>query len=213
MYTTNNIIFFSGPHGVGKSTTISEFIKSMDCKAILFEEHTGNGDHGNPYRDKTYHRQTWRLTKYYLDMLDLIDKAIEIFPRILLVDRCYLDLISYTKAFTRLNWITDEQDRKIRAHCGLYFHNLKYQVQNVVYLNPPYKWNVDRIKHRWNEEKVKWNEGDFAYLEILRNEYNCTMDNRGVLEIHETDLEKRISMLIEYYNSFEENLIRPNLAI
>jgi thymidylate kinase len=192
----NNVVFFSGTHGVGKTTTI-EAIRDSEKYEILL---ASDGDHGNPYKEN-FRRQVWRINKYYLDSLDILEKSKEIDGNILLVDRCIFDHEAYTTTFHNLGWLSDEQYMKIERLRKTYYDS-SIMPQNIVLFFPPEEWTKDRIKERWNNEKKKWNEGDFDYLHKLRLGYYDIFEReknrRNVLVINETGFDLRVSNVREY---------------
>lgn len=189
-----SVVFFSGTHGCGKTKTI-ERVSDMTSVKIY---QSSDGDHGNPYKEP-FPRQVWRLTKYYLDSLEISEETKS--EGKLLVDRCVFDHEAYTNAFYSLGWINNEQVKIIRAARENYFGSQNLP-QNVVWFNPPEEWTIERIKTRWDEEKKKWNEGDFEYLKVLRQEFGKIYERereRNVLIVAETDLEKRVEIITEFF--------------
>jgi thymidylate kinase len=196
-------VFFSGTHGCGKTTTIEKVSASFGFE--LFS--SSDGDHGNPYGNP-FHRQVWRLNKYYLDALNVLEQQDELAKGLLLVDRCVFDHEAYTRAFYSMGWLTHNQYSKIEGLRKVYFDSpppvLEKDIlpQNIVFFLPPEEWTVNRIKQRWNEEKKKWNEGDFDYLHVLREQYEgiylVREARRNVLVVTETNLESRVNQINEF---------------
>jgi hypothetical protein len=112
----DNVIFISGPHGVGKTTTINEVL-NRDERFEIFNP--VSDDHRNPYRENVFMRQCWRLNKYYLEFEELRVKSPD--SKILIVDRCIFDWLCYTKAFQKLGWLKCVQYRKLIRLCREYF--------------------------------------------------------------------------------------------
>jgi len=200
-----NIIYFSGTHGVGKTSLISELLKSSKISFLIYDNE--NPDHHNPYKEDIYKRQYWRLEKY-------IDDAMKIFEmknflkeenKILLVDRCIWDHYCYTLTFKSLQWINSEEYTSILKQYNTHFPD-KLLPENIIFIFPEISWTKDRIIERWNKEKVKWNEGDFRYLEKLRENYEKQYQflekngNINLLTLKEVNIKKRVEII---YNHLE----------
>jgi len=184
------VLFFSGTHGCGKTTTINRIKDSLGFEIFS----ASDGDHGNPYVEP-YYRQVWRLNKYYLDALNIFEQQKNKF---LLADRCVFDHEAYTRTFHILGWLSDEQFDKIEKLRKVYFTD-NFLPQNVVLFFPEEDWTIDRIRNRWNEEKKKWNEGDFNYLRVLREQYyKIYKRERNILLVKETDLNLRVKQIKEW---------------
>lgn len=200
------VIFFSGTHGAGKTTTIEKVRESNGFEIFS----SSDGDHGNPYNDY-FPRQVWRLNKYYLDSLEIFNKqeAIEK-GKLLLADRCVFDHEAYTKAFHLLGWLKDSEYEKIEALRKVYFAEEKFHPRNVIFISPSEEWVRERIIKRWNEEKVKWNEGDFNYLNKLLEQYRKIMEResskRDILVVRETDLEERVAAINHFIDRVKRKI-------
>lgn len=189
-------VFFSGTHGSGKTTTLDKV-----CENSCFGTYaSADGDHKNPYTDP-YPRQVWRLAKYYLDALGILEQESGC-SGLLLVDRCIFDHDAYTKTFHKKGWLTPEQFQKIEELRAIYFQDRSLLPQNIVVFFPPEEWTINRIKQRWNAEKVKWNEGNFDYLRVLREEYKQIYEreknSRNILLIETTKIEDRTKAITDF---------------
>lgn len=197
------IVYFSGTHGVGKSTTINEVAARCDLPVYFSSE----GDHGNPYKDY-FKRQVWRLNKYYLDALEIHEQA-ESLDKPLLVDRCIHDHHCYTNTFHDLGNLSDEEHGVIERMRSALFSGSRVKPQHIVYLAPPLDWTKERIVSRWNDEKKKWREDDFGYLEVLRTRYDnlyAALENYGlvnVLTLRDTDLDTRVNCVFDFIASLK----------
>lgn len=195
-----NIIFFSGTHGVGKTTTIESLSKEFNYLIM----HSNDYDHHNPYIKNKFKRQFWRLSKYYLDFLDISEKVSSISKyQFLLVDRCILDFEAYCRAFYSLSWLNQKEFiflEKLKKFLYPYSH----LPENIIFLFPSELWTQNRIKERWNSEKKKWEEDNWNYLKMLRKEYRLIYDrektNRNIIMIIDTDLKTRKEKIMNYIN-------------
>ena len=64
------VIFFSGTHGVGKTTTIKAIAKKLDIQ--IFNDIAD--DHRNPCEKDIFRRQARRIGKYFSDSVHLEDQ-------------------------------------------------------------------------------------------------------------------------------------------
>lgn len=183
-------IFFSGTHGVGKTTTIKAIVKKSGIQ--IFNDIAD--DHRNPCEKDIFHRQAWRIGKYFSDAIHLEDLETHS-DKYILVDRCVYDWLAYTHTFQKQNWLSKEEFRKLQNYYeSLFDENLL--PKNVIWFDPPYEWSKDRILNRWNEEKKKWNEGDFEYLKVLREVYADMYSNAShinLLHLKSTEINRRIN--------------------
>lgn len=191
----NKTIFFSGTHGVGKTTTIRNVSKELN--ALIFN--AISDDHRNPCEKDVYNRQAWRLGKYFSDAIHLKDLGMR-FGEPVLVDRCVYDWLAYTRTFQKLGWLSKEEFKKLEDLYSALFDETVFP-KNIVWFDPPYEWSKERILIRWNEEKKKWNEGDFEYLKILREVYADIYGNNSninLLRLKSTDIDVRTNEIKEF---------------
>ena len=188
-----------GTHGVGKSTTIKNLLNLPNV-----EMYEGIGDdHGNPITDPVWARQLWRLGKYISDYTEA--KMSDTIPqKIRLIDRCPYDWCAYTETFRVQDEIDWYSYAKLK-HMYNALDGLDVLPSHVIFIHPPFKWVVERIKQRWNEEKKKWREDDFEYLKILRGEYERIVRSprntyTEFLTITETDLKDRLEVITDWFH-------------
>ncbi len=193
-----NVIFFSGTHGVGKTTTIKEISKNL--KLNIFNEIAD--DHRNPCEKDVFLRQAWRIGKYGSDVAHLIDLRNHS-KEIILADRCAYDWLAYTRTFYKYNWLTKSEFERLENYFNSLF-NESFLPKNVIWFNPPFEWSKERILNRWNEEKKKWNEGDFEYLRVLREEFGGVYNSAkglNLLQVRSIDITERVSEVESFINS------------
>lgn len=204
-------VYIIGTHGCGKTTTIRELIKRR-ADTVMFS--AVGDDHGNPIVEDVGLRQAFRLGKYFSDAAHL--RALErssVLKPITLVDRSPIDWLAYTNTFQKQGKIAWSD------YCDL--EHLFYEMaqaldefipRNIIYFNPPFEWTVERIKQRWNEEKQKWNEGDFEYLRILKTQYDELVQlhaerNRGFthksLVVSATNVEERVQQISYFLDTLK----------
>jgi len=194
-------IFISGTHGSGKSTT-AKTLCQQDDRFVLFQ--CQDGDHSNPYQE-CFRRQIWRLGKYFLDALDVLEKSSALGQnQILVVDRCVFDTLAYIETFYQLGWLTTEQHSILLNLYRTYYSNKELIPRNIILFFPSFAWTKRRILDRWNEEKKKWQEGNFDYLALLRKNYQSSYNLfarekvSNILFVKETDMDSRIKKIIQW---------------
>lgn len=196
-------IFISGTHCVGKTTTIDSLLERSENSIKYMEDSL---DHQNPYILDKFKRQIWRLNKYHLDALEISEQSKSMLKRYLLVDRCIFDHEAYTRAFYLLNWIQEKELKKIDKVKKILF-DYSILPKNIIFLFPSEEWTKARIKERWNSEKKKWEEDNFRYLHILRDQYRIVYKReqsyRNILRITETDKDKRIDKILQFMNKLK----------
>ncbi|MEK9147659.1 MAG: deoxynucleoside kinase [Patescibacteria group bacterium] len=191
----NKSIFFSGTHGVGKTTTIRNVAKELDI--LIFN--AVSDDHRNPCEKDVFNRQAWRLGKYFSDAVHLKDLGMR-FDGPILVDRCVYDWLAYTRTFQKLGWLSKEEFKKLEDYHNALFDQT-ISPKNIIWFDPPYEWSKERILIRWNEEKKKWNEGDFEYLKLLREIYADIYGNNpdiNVLRLKSTEIDVRANEIKDF---------------
>jgi len=194
------VVYLSGPHGVGKSTLIDD-LKSFDRKIIVEQIAHMEGLTDN------VSRQIWRNALHCIEHRENLNYAMNQPPKTVVIgDRCYLDDIAYVNACTELGWITQE-------HRDGIFENAEFQYtmsktpkpENFIILLPPLEWNIERIKERWQEEiPVKWCERNFHYLGIVREQFEqLASSNSNIVVVNETDREGRVKKIKNWLNDHD----------
>lgn len=180
-------IYVVGSHGVGKTTLIKNAVKAMDVK--WYENPTKN-----PHRTDVMRRQLWRLYKYKTD-----EEILRTFSGKVLVNRCVMDWVIYTSAFKKLGWLSTNDFNYLMDKYGSLFGN--DMPDTIVFLNPPRKWSMERIKERWDDNKKKWREDDFDYYEVLRDVYDDIIQQVGkvtrVVEVNDVRHSTRLDAVRE----------------
>ncbi len=191
----NKTIYFSGTHGVGKTTTIRNAAKIFNTRIF----NAISDDHRNPCEKDVFNRQAWRLGKYFSDAVHLKDLEMHSDEPIL-VDRCVYDWLAYTITFQKLGWLSKEEFKKLEDYYKALFDET-ISPKNIIWFDPPYEWSKERILVRWNEEKKKWNEGDFEYLKTLREVYADIYSNNpniNLLRLKSTEIDIRTNEIKEF---------------
>jgi thymidylate kinase len=201
----NNLVYFAGVHGSGKSTLIKRLAED-DWHFFSYEKLE------IPKAEGVVERNNIRLCRSYLQQFYQAQMAEEQARegravlasrgeqggkgKIVLCDRSWLDTAAYTRGFATLGWFTPEMVEKERALETLLFNNTL--PGRLVWLNPPYAWCHANLKKRWAEGKKKWREEDgryhstvhAAYAQLLTHELRNAPEE--MLELSTTDLDGRV---------------------
>lgn len=187
----DNIVYFSGVHGSGKSTLVREIAKRNG-----FIEH--KRIHSVTLND-TYIRAVWRLTKYYIEATEQTVLAQAETDKIILGNRCVYDNFAYMNAFQKLAWVSDEE---IKHHSkvfeALFCDTLRPKA--IVHIAPSLDWVKDRLAERWKKDGKKWREDNFEYLEAVMHAYDDIYRNLPIkiLRLDEIDYTKRIDVVLNW---------------
>lgn len=193
--TMDSVVFICGTHGTGKSSIASALVEEG------FHLFRGTSDdHRNPCAKSTYRRQAWRVALYFADAMELLEGQ----DTCTIAERCILDWVSYTETFYRLNWLSGGDYKELMHYWRTLFAREELKPVNVIYVAPPVDWTKARIIERWNNEKRKWNEGDFNYLETLSRVYDevfCRERVSHLLRVTATDFQERLDLAKEFLSS------------
>jgi thymidylate kinase len=185
-------IYFSGPHGSGKSSFIEAVARARPDTFALYPDRLVFAKCDDPAI-----RNRSKYIKYYHEMLDQERFAQENPGKIILGDRCLYDGIVYGRAFTRLGFATT-QDQERNEQVGRLLFD-KYP-DNLVVLNPPLEAIVKRLEERWKTKEKKWREENLSYLEEA---------HKGYGKIHEI-FEGKNLLVINENLSIKEEVARFN---
>ena len=189
---SKQVVYLSGPHGVGKSTLIDD-LKSFDQKRVVEQIAHMEGLTDN------VSRQIWRNALHCIEHRENLNYAMTQPPMTVVIgDRCCLDDIAYVNACTELGWITQENRDGILANAEFqYTMSGTPKPENFIVLLPPIEWNIERIEERWQDGILpKWCERNFNYLGVVRKQFEqlaTTMDN--VVVVEETSREGRVKKI------------------
>jgi len=187
------IIYFSGPHGAGKSSLIRgicnyspEFVAYPD--RLMFA-----------HVDEPYLRQKSKIAKIFQEYCDQLNFEEENKGKIVLGDRCIYDCLIYAKAYERLGWITKEQNISIKDISEKFFDCFP---SHLVVLNPPLECLVEHIKQRWKKGKKKWREENFQYLKTVYEKFEKLPDyfsGKNLLYINDKlKVEQEIDKVVDW---------------
>jgi thymidylate kinase len=158
----NNIVYFAGVHGSGKSTLIKRLAED-DRHFFSYEKLE------IPKAEGVVERNNIRLCRSYLQQFYQQHAAAAAPDKVLLCDRSWLDTAAYTRGFSSLGWFTPEQSEKERALETLLFNNSL--PGKLVWVNPPYDWCHANLAKRWAKGERKWREEDERYHAAVHAAY------------------------------------------
>ena len=197
MSIPENLLFISGPHGVGKTTFKRLFEKQSD-RFLSFVK----SEHFAKLTDP-YERQLLRICKYRIDYDRQVNLAIQNPDKIIVCDRCVFDGVIYTKALYNYGMINLEQFNKINSQYSSLFQ-IEDLPQNIIFLDNSFDEISNRLQERQKVEGAKWNENDLGYLnEVIatyRKYYLEKLTVPNLIHITDTDNFDKVNKSIELIN-------------
>lgn len=183
----SRVVYVSGPHGAGKSTVF----KGLASTGVVVSEQNVHFS-----LDEIVDRQLWRIFIHFLEHRINLQKALEYPKDIVIGDRCILDDEAYHEAFHRLGWISDNEYRAFEYLIGwLHFFFRTPAPKQFIIIIPPFEWNQERIKARWQQGERKWREANWKYLREVRGVFEGLTYKHNSLVLRETDEDLRLAQV------------------
>ncbi|MBW3011715.1 deoxynucleoside kinase [Candidatus Woesearchaeota archaeon] len=163
------IIYFSGPHGAGKSSLIKG-VESSSPNILRYKDRLEFVKVEDPRR-----RHKSKIVKYYQEYCDMLNFHDENPGKIILGDRSLYDGYAYGRAFVNLGWL-DKDDCQLHEKIIEMFFEKDEKPQHIVILNPPLEAIIERLHKRWETKSKKWREDNFEYLKAVHEEFRQIPD-------------------------------------
>lgn len=184
-----NLIYFSGPHGSGKTTLMNELSKETEQFWIpkLYSRNI-------KFHTAPVYRQLLKIMGRALENYEYLDLAKTNPEKIVLANRCIYDVISYNESFFNRGWISQRDYILHSLYAYDMFRDYNKEPYAIV-LNPGFDVVSRHLKHRWQESGKKWQEQDMEYARLTCDAYERWKGNKRIYYIDkEIDLESRIEI-------------------
>ena len=206
-------IYFSGPHGGGKSTLMQKIKESSPEFFFLYPEDTLSFPQ---VTENYFERLKSKLLRYYFEELDQQEYEQKNADnrkkegglkknnpeKILLCSRCVYDSVAYSRAYLQLGWINQKEYQQLEKITQEVFDKLP---ERVVILNPSLETLQKQLQKRWTTGERKWNEENNAYLEAARIEfagvYKRDITEKNILYLSDEPLEKKVEKTVEWVHT------------
>lgn len=189
------ILYFSGPHGAGKSSLIKG-VCSSNPDFLLYPDRLEFAKMEEP---RLRHKS--KITKYFQEYCDQLNFEKENPGKIIIGDRCMYDSYAYGRAFVKLGWLSKEDNALHEYLTEKWFEN-DIKPQHLVVLNPPLESIVERLRKRWEKKAKKWREEDFQYLKAAHEQYKelpNLFTGKNLLYLNkDTTIEDEVNQTLEW---------------
>jgi len=191
-------LYFSGPHGSGKSTLIE---KIRDSSPEVFSLYPEDNLSFPKITESYFERLKSKLLRYYFESLDQQKFEKEFPQKILLCSRCVYDSVAYSKAYLQLRWIDEKQYLQLEKITATVFDNFP---KRAIIVNPSLETLQKQLQQRWKSEEKKWNEENFAYLKAAQQEFSLLAETlrEKALYVPEEKLEDKVKKVMQWVNKF-----------
>ena len=172
-----NLVFFSGPHGSGKSTLIDILLKEIP-NAISPELKTKT----SKFQTEPKERQIMKTCQRSIENYEYLEIAIRNPEKIILGNRCIYDVIAYNETYHSRKWIPKDElakNNRFAKECFIEELNKPY----AIILNPDLEIVKLHLEKRWKEKEKKWNENDMDYLKAACESYGMFKNNERIFYI------------------------------
>lgn len=176
----NNLFFFSGPHGSGK-TTLAEKLQAEMPELLLPELETKTPKfYQSSENIDFFHRQALKHAQKAIETYECEQLAMKNPERIVLGNRCIYDTLAYDSAYAERGWI-GEEERQMLAGLDLLVADKN---PNAIILNPGYEKVKMHLAKRWEKHRKKFMEEDMDYLRAVCLAYEQYREKPNVLYLN-----------------------------
>lgn len=187
----DNLFFFGGPHGAGK-TTLEKLIAEKVSGAIFPELKTQTPKFysGLPKEQiDFFHRQLLKKAQRAIENYEYLTIAKNNPEKIVIGNRCIYDEEAYNQAYCSMGWISGSQLELL--------NNLKYLYgplnhPRCIILNPGFDICKRHLEKRWETKEKKFMEEDMEYLKevcIAYERLDSAKDHKILYINHEINLQ------------------------
>ncbi len=190
-----NLYYVVGVHGSGKTTLVNHVVDGEFIQMLPRVERSIQ-------YDDPFIRAFMRLSKYFEEYQQHTQKGRMNPDTLFIGDRCVYDTLVYVNAYLNLGWINPEHKETIyRVYQLLWMDEVP---PNIIFLDPPVEWVIQRINQRWAKSTKGWREDDFGFLNEVMISYKRFFGEeksefrKNLLIVKETDLEDRVRAVKDF---------------
>ena len=181
-------VFFSGPHGSGKTTLINSIIQKNDC--FIENDYDINflTEFPNIASLNDFERSLVRLYHRYYTMNYCINKGRTLDNKSILVSRSIYDSIFYIETYYKLGWLEKNNYKLLKK----VFNQIPDNPYTVI-LNPTIEKNLQRLEIRHNRGERKERNNIFSredtadFIVCMHDIVESYRDINNVLYIEDND--------------------------
>lgn len=183
-----NLIYFSGPHGSGK-TSLAKALANQYPKIIIPELYTRN----LKFHTEATYRKVLKTAGRAIENFEYLQIAQDNPEKIILGNRCIYDVMAYDWVFQAKGWI-DEDTFNLLQLTKAFFREGNENPYAIV-VNPGFETTWRHLHSRWENDTKKWKEEDMEYCRLACKSYERYHGNDRILYIdRELDLESKIEL-------------------
>jgi len=184
----DNLIYFSGPHGSGK-TSLIKALANYGERIIIPELYTRN----LKFHTEVTYRKVLKTASRAIENFEYLQLAKENPDKIILANRCIYDVLAYDKVFEEKGWITKDTFDLLKLTKA--FFRYENEEPYAIIVNPGFDTTWNHLHSRWNHSTKKWNEDDIDYCKLACKSYEQFKDSDKILYIdRELNLESKVEL-------------------
>ena len=171
-----NLIFFSGPQGGGKTTLVNLLsgpgiiVPKLKTRTISMNSEPNI-------------RLALKICQRALENFEYMQIAQTHPNEIVLGNRCIYDQESFNEVYVRRGWLSQKEQKKYDSMARMFYHP-KLQKPKAIVLNPGFDVVWRHLEKRWLTEDKKWRENDKDYIKIACDVYEKFREAEDILYIN-----------------------------